>query len=158
MEKPISRTARNSCRVLRPRKGGAWSVLMKLPNKCCDTYQRTPPSPPRPLSCLLGENPTLLRPCRHCRVVERGVGWSMNHPRTTVRQATKCNTPPFLHTHLPARLCSSSVYPTPNSVIWMKKLPGTPDSSDLRGPVSRWHAFIDLCVSHHLPIGGRITG
>ncbi|CAM9858431.1 unnamed protein product, partial [Scytosiphon promiscuus] len=37
-------------------------------------------------------------------------------------------------------------------------LPGTPDSSDLRGPVSRWHAFIDLCVAHHLPIGGRITG
>eukprot|EP00903_Cladosiphon_okamuranus_P006303 g6181.t1 len=37
-------------------------------------------------------------------------------------------------------------------------LPGTPDSSDLRGPVSRWHTFIDLCVSHHLPIGGRITG
>ncbi|CAN0319876.1 unnamed protein product, partial [Hapterophycus canaliculatus] len=37
-------------------------------------------------------------------------------------------------------------------------LPGTPDSSDLRGPVSRWHAFIDLCITHHLPIGGRITG
>ena len=39
-----------------------------------------------------------------------------------------------------------------------EKLPGTPNSSDLRGPVSRWHTFIDLCVSHHLPIGGRITG
>lgn len=37
-------------------------------------------------------------------------------------------------------------------------LPGTPESADLRGPVSRWHAFIDLCVGHHLPVGGRITG
>ena len=38
------------------------------------------------------------------------------------------------------------------------QLPGTPDSSDLRGPMSRWHAFIDLCVAHHLPAGGRVTG
>ncbi|CAM9137054.1 unnamed protein product [Choristocarpus tenellus] len=37
-------------------------------------------------------------------------------------------------------------------------LPGTPDSSDLKGPTSRWHAFIDLCVAHHLLPGGRITG
>ncbi|CAM9306282.1 unnamed protein product [Ectocarpus sp. 12 AP-2014] len=37
-------------------------------------------------------------------------------------------------------------------------LPDTPDSSDLRGPASRWHAFIDLCAAHHLPVGGRITG
>ncbi|CAM9932398.1 unnamed protein product [Discosporangium mesarthrocarpum] len=37
-------------------------------------------------------------------------------------------------------------------------LPGTPDSEALEGPTSRWNAFIDLCVTHHLNAGGRITG
>lgn len=37
-------------------------------------------------------------------------------------------------------------------------VPGTDEVSYLHGTGSRWHHFIDLCVSHHMNKGSRITG